>query len=221
MKRALRGILLDLDETLYSREEAFWNWLTIEARTASASETLDRSEVAALDQRGRGNKHELLRYLDSVFMWGQTHEQRLQRFQVGIAAAARLAPGVRESLDRIAAHYKIGLVSNGTGATQRAKLRALSLDNLFDPIVISEEVGVRKPDAKIFELALAGWSIPPASVLFVGDDPVSDIAGATAAGLRTLQVAHEHGIPSILELEQWLQDHAVASRHSRADDLLD
>jgi putative hydrolase of the HAD superfamily len=71
--------------------------------------------------------------------------------------------------------------------------------------VISEEVGVRKPDAKIFELALAGWSIPPASVLFVGDDPVSDIAGATAAGLRTLRVGHEDGIPSILALEQWLQ----------------
>lgn len=187
MERKLRGILLDLDETLYSREEAFWNWLELEARGAATSEALNHERVAALDQRGRGDKRELLAYLDSVFSWSQTHEQRLQRFQAGIAAAARLAPGVRQSLTRVAAQYKLGLVSNGTSVTQRAKLQALCLDTLLDPIVISEEVGLRKPDAKIFELAIAGWSIAPASVLFVGDDPISDIAGASAAGLRTLR----------------------------------
>jgi HAD superfamily hydrolase (TIGR01549 family) len=200
--------LRHLDETLYSREDAFWNWLTIEASDAPASEALDRTKVAALDQRGRGDKRELLAYLDSVFNWAPTHEQRLQRFQVGIAGAARLAPGVRESLSRLATQYKLGLVTNGTGVTQRAKLRALSLDTLLDPIIISEEVGLRKPDAKIFALAIAGWSIAPASVLFVGDDPVSDIAGATAAGLRTLRVGHADGIPSILALEPWLRDTA-------------
>lgn len=208
MARELRGILLDLDETLYSREEAFWNWLELEARGAPASKALNHERVAALDLRGRGDKRALLAYLDSVFNWAQTHEQRLQRFQVGIAAAAHLAPGVRESLTRLAAQYKLGLVSNGTSVTQRAKVLALSLGTLFDPIVISEEVGLRKPDAKIFELAIAGWHIAPASVLFVGDDPVSDIAGASVAGLRTLQVGHEPGIPSILELEKWLQDNA-------------
>ena len=205
MPSDLLGILLDLDETLYSREQAFWSWIELETRAAPGAGTLDRQKIAELDQSGRGDKQTLLEYLDSVFAWRQTHPMRLQRFRGGIAGTVRLAPGVRESLIRIARQYKLGLITNGTGETQRAKLQALALDGLFDPVLISEEVGVRKPDQRIFELALASWRVAPESVLFVGDDPVSDIQGAKAAGMRALGVGHEDGIPSILALESWLQ----------------
>src|SRR5882724_10663166 len=133
MKPKLQGILLDLDETLYSRDEAFWGWLEHEGRAAPASGALDRQKVAELDQSGRGDKQALLEYLESIFEWRQTHQERLQRFRAGIGNSARLAPGVRESLTRLAGHYKLGLVTNGTGPTQRAKLEALALDALFDP----------------------------------------------------------------------------------------
>jgi putative hydrolase of the HAD superfamily len=205
MEFGLRGILVDLDETLYSREGAFWSWIETEAEAALAIEKLDREKVAKLDACGRGDKHLLLEYLDSSFGWGHAHERRLERFRSGVATAARLGSGVRESLVRVAGEYKLGLVTNGTSATQRAKLRALCVDDLFNPIVISEEVGLRKPDIGIFELAIADWGIAAESVLFVGDDPVSDIAGATAAGMHTLRVGQEDGIPSIAFLEQWLQ----------------
>jgi putative hydrolase of the HAD superfamily len=208
MERALQGILLDLDETLYSREEAFWGWLDVEARTAANPGRLDLRKVADLDQHGRGDKRALLEYLDSSLEWRQAHEARLERFRSGISAMVQLAPGVRESLTRIAGQWKLGLVSNGTSATQRAKLRALALDTLFDPVVISEEVGFRKPEVRIFELAIANWRVPASSVLFVGDDPISDIAGARSAGMRALQVGHADGIPSILSLEAWLDEHA-------------
>jgi putative hydrolase of the HAD superfamily len=203
----IQGVLVDLDETLYSREDAFWNWIASEALTAGSSKQLDREQIAALDQRGRGDKRALLGYLAAVFEWREEEdEQRLRRFRVGIAAASRLAPGVHESLVRIGAQYRLGMVTNGTGQTQRAKLAALGLEGLFDPLVISEEIGVRKPDARAFELAIADWRIPAESVLFVGDDPVSDVAGAEAAGMRTLRVGHETGISSILMLEAWLEE---------------
>jgi putative hydrolase of the HAD superfamily len=200
----LRGILFDLDETLYSREAAFWKWIESEAVTAAAQQ-LDRAKVSELDQRGRGDKRVLLEYLDAVFDWGETPDERHARYRRGLATTVQLAPAVRDSLTRLARRFRLGLVSNGSGATQRAKLRALGLESLFDPIVISEEVGVRKPDARIFGLAVAAWRVPPASVLFVGDDPVSDIDGAKAAGLRALRVGHAEGIPSILALEAWLE----------------
>lgn len=206
MVRELRGILVDLDETLYSREDAFWRWIEIEAQAAPAAHGLDREKVAALDQRGRGDKQALLEYLDSVFGWRQTEQERQRRFRNGIGGTARLAPGVKASLARIAGQFKLGLISNGTGATQRAKLKALAVEALFDPIVISEEVGLRKPDARIFELAITNWHVAADSVLFVGDDPVSDISGARAAGMRALRVGHEDGIQSILALEAWLDE---------------
>lgn len=203
MRPQFLGILLDLDETLYSREEAFWGWLEVESRAAPHA-SLDRERVAGLDQRGRGDKHALLEYLDSAFDWRQQPQQRLERFRSGIGATARLAPGVEQSLIRIAGQYRLGLISNGTGATQRAKLRALRVEELFNPVVISEEVGFRKPHLEIFELALAAWGLSPESVLFVGDDPIADIQGARNAGLHVLQVGHQDGIPSIAALEAWL-----------------
>jgi putative hydrolase of the HAD superfamily len=206
MQREVRGVLLDLDETLYSREDAFWSWIESEAQAASALEGLDRKKVAELDQRGRGDKQALLAYLDSVFGWRETPQDRQRRFRSGISGTARLAPGVKESLERIASQLKLGLISNGTGATQRQKLKALGVESAFDPILISEEVGFRKPDARIFALAIRDWHTPADSVLFVGDDPVSDIGGARAAGMRTLQVGDADGIPSILSLETWLDE---------------
>lgn len=208
MERELRGILFDLDETLCSRDDAFWRWIDVEVRAAADPGRLNLRKVADLDRHGRGDKHALLEYLDSSLEWRQPHEERLERFRSGVCATVQLAPGLRESLTRIAGQWKLGIVSNGTSATQRAKLRALALDALFDPVIISEEVGFRKPEVRIFELAIANWGIPAGSVLFVGDDPISDIAGARSAGMRALQVGHVDGIPSILSLEAWLAERA-------------
>jgi hypothetical protein len=60
-------------------------------------------------------------------------------------------------------------VTNGTSESQRLKLQTLGIEGLFDPVVISGEAGFRKPDPRIFELAIAGW--PKETILFVGDDP--------------------------------------------------
>jgi putative hydrolase of the HAD superfamily len=208
-KSAIRGVLIDLDETLYSRQDAFWNWIASEAQMARASDQLGRERIAELDQRGRGDKRALLQHLAAVFDWREEEHERLRRFQLGIAAACRLQPGVSESLARIGAQYRLGMVTNGTGVLQRAKLAALGVEGLFDPLIISEEVGVRKPDPRAFELAVASWGLLPEAVLFVGDDPVADIAGATAVGMRTLRVGHETGISSILLLEAWLESFRV------------
>ncbi|MGC4093318.1 MAG: HAD family hydrolase [Polyangiaceae bacterium] len=201
----IRGILVDLDETLHSREAAFWAWIESEAERVGKSATLDRARIAELDARGRGEKEPLLGYLDEVFGWAECGEQRVERFRAGVSRFAKLGPGVRELLVRLGAEYRLGLVTNGTSATQRAKLSSLGIERLFDPIVISGEVGVRKPDARIFELAMAGWGLPRESILFVGDDPVSDIQGAMNAGMRTLRVGGDDGIASFTMLEAWLQ----------------
>jgi len=129
----------------------------------------------------------------------------MHRFRTGITAAARLSPGVREMLDRVARRYPLGLITNGTSAMQRAKLASLGVGTLFDPIVVSEEVGLRKPDRRIFERAISGWGVTAASVLFVGDDPIADIEGARGAGMQALRVGHEDGIASIEHLENWLE----------------
>ncbi|MCX2727207.1 HAD family hydrolase [Thermomicrobium sp. 4228-Ro] len=76
-----------------------------------------------------------------------------------------------------------GLVTNGPSEIQRAKLERLGIARLFPIVIVSEEVGVAKPEATIFHLALARAGMRPEETLFIGDHPVNDVAGAARAGL--------------------------------------
>jgi hypothetical protein len=76
---AVQGVLVDLDETLYSRENAFWGWIASEAQAAGAGEQLDRERIAELDQRGRGDKRALLEHLAAVFGWRESRDRSATR----------------------------------------------------------------------------------------------------------------------------------------------
>ena len=78
---------------------------------------------------------------------------------------------------------KLGVITNGGSVRQRRKLAALKIADAFDAILVSEEEGVRKPDAEIFRRALARCGAAAHEALFVGDHPVADIEGAYSAGL--------------------------------------
>jgi HAD superfamily hydrolase (TIGR01509 family) len=76
----------------------------------------------------------------------------------------------------------VGIVSN-TAHDLRPFFAAKDLDRYIDAYALSYEVGVQKPDARIFDAACAMLGARPAETLMVGDDPVSD-AGAGRAGLQ-------------------------------------
>jgi epoxide hydrolase-like predicted phosphatase len=80
------------------------------------------------------------------------------------------------------------------------KWRALlPLDEIFDLVVDSSEEGVRKPDRRIFELALARLGdVPPARAIFLDDAP-GNVAAATVLGMHAIQVRSDH-LPALAEL---------------------
>ncbi|MFI8828233.1 HAD family hydrolase [Streptomyces sp. NPDC053431] len=78
---------------------------------------------------------------------------------------------------------RVALLSNSWGNTYPREL----IDALFDPVVISGEVGLRKPLAPIYELTLARLGVTAGRVLFV-DDAEPNVLGARAVGMR----AHLH-----------------------------
>jgi putative hydrolase of the HAD superfamily len=93
---------------------------------------------------------------------------------------------VKPCLDQLAASYKLGLVTNGPHDLQRAKLDASGLRDYFGATAISREVGVKKPDPRIFALALGQLGVSAQDSAFVGDTPKSDIVGALAAGMKAI-----------------------------------
>ena len=71
---------------------------------------------------------------------------------------------------------------------QRAKIDLLGVGDFVDVIIISEEFGLAKPHPEIFHEALRRCAVEPDDVVFVGDSPEFDIAGAQGAGLRAIWI---------------------------------
>ncbi|MDF2606859.1 MAG: hydrolase, variant 1 family protein [Bacillales bacterium] len=87
-------------------------------------------------------------------------------------------------LNTIKMHVKVAIVTNGLTIRQKAKIINTNLNSCFDTIIISEEVGVSKPDKRIFDLALNRLNVQPEATLFVGDDLVRDIGGCQNANIK-------------------------------------
>ncbi|MFW9830712.1 MAG: HAD family hydrolase [Candidatus Thorarchaeota archaeon] len=99
-----------------------------------------------------------------------------------------LYPDVPEILKKIKAkQIKIGLISNiekRLVAKRRTSLEESGIVHYFDAIILSAEVGVRKPQKEIFDIALREIGTnDPAKAMHVGDSPVMDVRGAQNAGL--------------------------------------
>ena len=94
---------------------------------------------------------------------------------------------VLPTLSRLrAAGLLLGLVTNGAGVTQRSALRQMGIEDLFAAVIVSAEVGVVKPDPKIFEIALSLLGSTAGEAVNVGDRLSTDVAGAAAAGIRAV-----------------------------------
>ena len=104
------------------------------------------------------------------------------------AAAVAVAARNRTLLARLAGDHRLGVVSNYSGNLEVC-LEELDLLQLFDVVIDSANVGVRKPDPRIFRLALEPLAAEPAVTWMVGDNPDTDLVPAAALGLRTCWLA--------------------------------
>lgn len=96
----------------------------------------------------------------------------------------RTVPHHPAVLDRLRARARLGVCSNFShAATARSILQEAGLSDRLDAVVISEEVGMRKPRQEIFDAVLERLGVEAAETLHVGDRLEADVAGAAAAGL--------------------------------------
>lgn len=92
-------------------------------------------------------------------------------------------------LEQLKQNYKLGLISNFAYSKGFWKtMKHFNLTEYFDAIVVSGEIGVRKPCAKIFEKALKLLNVKASETVFVGDTLREDIVGAQKVGMKTILV---------------------------------
>lgn len=113
-------------------------------------------------------------------------------FQAVYAKSWRVFPDVYPCIEALRP-AKLGIISNGWGRVQREKLALEKLDEQFGIIVISSEVGMAKPDPRIFHMACAALQVPPAEAIYVGDLYDLDVQGPLAAGLTPVWLRRRAG----------------------------
>jgi len=177
----VRGILFDLDDTLFDRTAALGRWVAAHVGTLAAE---DLAWVIELDDRGRRPRLAFAASLIERFALPRTASELAAAFPAELAAQVEPEDGVRATVERLARRHRVAIVTNG-GAAQRAKLARAGLADLIATVFVSGELGVAKPARAIFERALAWTELRADECLFVGDDPVNDIAPAAALGMTT------------------------------------
>jgi len=118
-----------------------------------------------------------------------------------------LINGADEILQRLSGKIGLVLMTNGIKEVQRSRLNLSTIEGYFSDIIISDEVGVAKPDGRIFEIAHSRMSLPNKNtVLMVGDNLGSDIKGGVEFGIETCwynpdQVKIESSIKATYEIK--------------------
>lgn len=216
---AIKGILFDLDNTLYAYDPC--NQAGQQAVTTWLSKTLSVSQrtVAKVYHQARHQIHQQLPgqaaaharvlYLQSVI------EKLTQRSNVRLTLQAEkifwqayfskmtLRPGILALLKSIqAGGLKMALVTDLTTSLQLSKIAKLRIDDYFTCIVTSEEVGHDKPHPAMITLALQKMQLQPTEVVLIGDSLEKDQVAAQRCDIPFLQLATQRDVAAI---SRWIK----------------
>lgn len=111
-----------------------------------------------------------------------------------LSGQSQLLPGALETIRGLAERFPLALITNGIAAVQNRRFAASPITSYFRAIVISEEIGIAKPDPRIFAPALQKIGMEATDILFVGDSVTSDMAAARNAGMDFCWV-NPRGLP--------------------------
>lgn len=129
-----------------------------------------------------------------------------------------LLPGAYEALEKIRSlGIRTALITNGTSEAQRGKLQRFGLEKFFGCVLIDEETGFSKPDARIYRLALEKMALAPGDCWMVGDNLIWDVHGAQQVGIFAIWNDYKKtGLP---EGSQIVPDRIVNSIYEMASGL--
>jgi putative hydrolase of the HAD superfamily len=150
-------------------------------------------------------------WLDALAAVGAPRDPALAAAVAAAYAAARAIRHVpfadsHATLAALGARFPLGLLTNGLPCHQRSKLAGGGLSGYFQAVVVSGDLGLGKPDRRLFAHAEA--LLPGAGQRWIiGDNPVNDIAGGAAAGWRTVWL-NRQGAPPPPDLRA---DHIITS----------
>jgi putative hydrolase of the HAD superfamily len=200
----MRAFLFDLDDTLFDHRHSTRTALAVirerlPSLAALAADALEEQHAVVLEElhqrvltghmdvdAARRERFKRLVNMQGADVTAQEIEEASRAYRAAYVAARRAVTGAVQLLETLHPYGRIEIVSNNVIAEQVEKAAVCGIDRHVDALVVSEAVGVAKPDPAIFHIALERIGAHAADGLMIGDSWNADIAGARAAGLRAV-----------------------------------
>lgn len=205
----IKAIMFDLDDTLLDRKQTFSSFTV--ALVDRYFQHIDMKEevvnkILEIDQGGYKDKVQMFKELLEELPWFEKPElsELMNAYRSTYVSFSVLKEHAIETIEWCSQKYKIGIVTNGTKFIQYGKIDQVGIRAYFDCVIVSEEAGLKKPHAKIFQMAAGKLGLSPHECLFVGDHPTNDIKGAGNAGMETIWLEGYHA---------WNEDIDIQPRH--------
>jgi putative hydrolase of the HAD superfamily len=174
------------DHGLKARWSSFF-----EAYKAVRSEQLEQQKQSLREYDMKERLARVLESLDfNISASSEIIRQALDAYFEDYVRKVDIEKRVILTLRSLVPKYRLGVVTNfAYPSAIHAILGKFGLEKIFDPIIISGDVGWIKPSPIIFQVALSKLGLSSDQVVFVGDDPEADIRGAKNVGMKTVFLA--------------------------------
>jgi len=139
----------------------------------------------------------------------QLNEKWMQAF---IETTTEIEPA-KQVLSELKPLYRLGVISNSLGRNTEVDLVRTGLKDFIDVLIVSSDIGKRKPHPGIFQAALAAMGLKPEEAVMVGDNLQEDIVGAKNAGMKTVYLIQEDSLKLLAELGKTLSESDVKPNH--------
>jgi putative hydrolase of the HAD superfamily len=167
-------------------------------------------DQATADGRETHNRFWIAGALQALHYAVAPEDPRVQRavdqYFVPFITCCRVIPGTCEMLSKVAGRYRLALVSNFTHPPAVEQILArIGIRQFFDEVLVSGQLGVRKPHPAVFAELTRRLKLSPEEIIFVGDELQTDIVGALGAGLCTTWMTYRQRLEQPSPLGQFLE----------------
>lgn len=188
------AVIFDLDDTLYSEKDYVRSGFSFIAEYFD----IPMLELELWNSFEQGKKP-----IDDVFEKRKMIEKKDRALQIYRMQNPKIQmySGTSEMLERIKIlNKKIGIITDGRPEGQRAKIKALGLESIFDKIIITDELGgpgFRKPNSEAFILMQRALEVSFEKMVYIGDNIEKDFIAPHLLGMKQIHYNNLDGIYTI------------------------
>lgn len=190
----IKAIIFDLDDTLYSEKEYVRSGYCAIANALPQVERMEEKLWNAFEQKKS--------VIDEVLIEEGIYTEELKQQCLSVYRSHQpdihFYEGTKELLLQLRADgYKLGVITDGRPNGQRAKIKALGLDELVDQIIVTDELGgveYRKPNKAAFMIMQELFDVPFETMCYVGDNIKKDFVAPDMLGMRSIWFRNNDGL---------------------------